>query len=183
MEGNYISIVSNAITNEDGTQRELLRCWPLELRRVFEPIHSARRDLLFLRGQLVQQWNLKYSHTDVILNLRTQNGPSIHLEALSLLVDMSSVSFLAMPADVSTRGTNPGQSSVQNQNRLKSFVCWLFPEIQLSNKYENHAISRERTTEYSQRQQRRFQQQVPIVHAEELFSDDGEEDGEEDSVG
>jgi len=178
MDGHYISIVSNAITNEDGTQKEVLKCWPLELRRVFEPIHSGRNNIAPL-----QQWNLKYSHTDVILNLRTQNGPSIHLEALSLLVDMSSVSFLAMPADVSTRGTNPGQSSVQNQNRLKSFVCWLFPEIQLSNKYENHAISRERTTEYSQRQQRRFQQQVPIVHAEELFSDDGEEDGEADSVG
>ena len=74
MDGNYISIVSNDITNEDGTQKEVLRCWPLELRRSFEPIHSPRNNIAPL-----QQWNLKYSHTDVILNLRTQNGPSIQL--------------------------------------------------------------------------------------------------------
>jgi len=174
MDGNYISIVSNDITNEDGTQQEVLRCWPLELRRVYDAVHSPRNNIAPL-----QQWNLKYSHTDVILNLRTQNGPSIQLEGLSLLVDMNSVSFLAMPADVSTRGTNHGQSSLQNQNRLKTFVCWLFPEIKLSNRYENHAISSERTEHHSQQRQRgRFRPQiVPVVHAEEMFSDEAESVG------
>jgi len=171
MDGHYISIVSNDITNEDGTQQEVLRCWPLELKRVFSPHHSPRNNIAPL-----QQWELRYSHTDVILKLRSPDGPSILLEGLSHLVDLDSVDFVAMPAEVSTRGTMGGESSIKNEDRLKRFVFSMYPDIKLSNSYENHAIAKERT-EYTRRHRRRFQQQVPIVHAEPM------DDGEEDSVG
>ena len=92
---------------------------------------------------------------------------------------MNSVSFLAMPANVSTQGTNPRQSSLQNENRLKTFVGY-FHRNKTSNQYENHAISREQTEYHSQQGQcRQFQPQVvPVAHAEEKFSD-----AEEESVG
>ena len=172
MDLNYISIVKNDITNEDGTI-EVLRVYPEELWRVFEPtcIHSPRNNIAPL-----QQWELRYSHTDVILKLRSPDGPSILLEGLSHLVDLDSVDFVAMPAEVSTRGTMGGESSIKNEDRLKRFVFSMYPDIKLSNSYENHAIAKERT-EYTRRHRRRFQQQVPIVHAEPM---DG---GEEDSVG
>ena len=173
MDGHYISIVSNDITNEDGTQQEVLRCWPLELKRVFSPHHSPRNNIAPL-----QQWELRYSHTDVILKLRSADGPSIMLEGLSLIVDLDSVDFVAMPANITTRGTM-GESSTKNEDRLKTFVCWLFPEIRLTNRYENHAISSERTECHSQQRQRgRFRPQiVPVVHAEAMFSDGPESVG------
>ena len=91
MDGHhYISIMSNRDDGE-GTQGEVLRVFPVELRRVFEPLHSPRNN---------QQWALKYSHTDVILKLRSLDGPSVMLEALSLVVDLDSVDFVAMPANV-----------------------------------------------------------------------------------
>ena len=123
MDGHhYISIMSNRDDGEE-TQGEVLRVFPVELRRVFEPLHSPRNN---------QQWNLKYSHTDVILKLRSPDGPSVMLEALSLVVDLDSVDFVAMPANVSTRGSMGDESSTKNENRLKTFVCWLFPEITVS---------------------------------------------------
>ena len=90
MDGHYISVISNTDDGE-GTQGEVLRVFPVELRRVFEPLHSPRNN---------QQWALKYSHTDVILKLRSLDGPSVMLEALSLVVDLDSVDFVAMPANV-----------------------------------------------------------------------------------
>ena len=166
MDGHhYISVISNRDDGE-GTQNEVLRVFPKELRRVFEPIHSPSNNITPL-----QQWKLRYSHTDVILKLRSPDGPSILLEGLSHLVDLDSVDFVAMPAEVSTRGTMGGESSIKNEDRLKRFVFSMYPDIKLSNSYENHAIAKERT-EYTRRHRRRFQQQVPpIVHAEELFSD------------
>ena len=173
MDGHhYISVISNRDDGE-GTQREVLRVFPESLRRCFEPIHSPSNNVAPL-----QQWVLKYSHTDVILKLRSADGPSIMLEGLSLIVDLGSVDFVAMPANITTRGTM-GESSTKNEDRLKTFVCWLFPEIRLTNRYENHAISSERTEYYSQQRQRgRFRPQiVPVVHAEEMFSDEAESVG------
>lgn len=165
MDGHYISIVSNDITNEDGTQQEVLRVYPEELRRIFEPLHLASNNVTPL-----QQWKLKYSHTDVILNLRAPDGPSIMLEGLSLLVDLNSVDFVAMPANITTRGTM-GESSTKNEDRLKAFVLFLFPEIKLSNRYDNQSIARTRTEYHSQQQRQRFRPQIPVIDADEIFSD------------
>ena len=163
MDGHYISVISNREDGE-GTQQEVLRVYPEELRRIFEPLHLASNNVTPL-----QQWKLKYSHTDVILNLRAPDGPSIMLEGLSLLVDLNSVDFVAMPANITTGGM--GESSTKNEDRLKAFVLFLFPEIKLSNRYDNQSIARTRTEYHSQQQRQRFRPQIPVIDADEIFSD------------
>ena len=75
------------------------------------------------------------------------------LEGLGLVFDLDSVDFVAFPANVTTRGTT-GENSTKNEDRLKRFIFSMYPDMKVSNRYENQAIARERTTGYSQRQRR-----------------------------
>ena len=133
MDGQYLSFVLNDITNEDGTQREL-RVYPIELKRMFEPIHSPANNS--------QQWKLKYSVTDVLVRIRTIDGPIVHLESIKYIVDMSSVHFVALPADVVFDTTDVLEDDDVSWDKVKKIIFLLFPDIKLSNRYENKSIAR-----------------------------------------
>ena len=133
MDGQYLSFVSNDITNDSGTQREVLRVYPAEFRRVFEPLHSAGNN---------SQWKLKYSVTDVLVRIRTIDGPLVHLEAIKYIVDMSSVHFVALPADVVFDTTDVLEDDDVSWDKVKKIIFLLFPDIKLSNRYENRSIAR-----------------------------------------
>ena len=134
MDGQYLSFVSNDMTNEDGTLHEVLKVYPESLRRIFEPIHSPANNNS-------QQWKLKYSVTDVLVRIRTIDGPLVHLESIKYIVDMSSVHFVALPADVVFDTTDVLEDGDVSWDKVKKIIFLLFPDIKLSNRYENKSIA------------------------------------------
>ena len=167
MDGQYLSFVSNHITNEDGTQKEILKVFPKELRRVysFEPIHSPSNNS--------QQWSLKYSQTDVLVRIRTKDGPLVHLEALDFVIDMSSVHIVTKPADVvfDTADILEDEFDV-DWDKIKKIIWGLFPEILLSNFFENKSIvsspPQQEATRILQTPRLRYPPDVPLVDAERV---------------
>ena len=166
MDGQYLSFVSNDIANEDGTLSEVLRVFPESLRRIFEPIHSPSNN--------TQQWSLKYSQTDVLVRIRTKDGPLVHLEALDFVIDMSSVHIVTKPADVvfDTADILEDEFDV-DWDKIKKIIWGLFPEILLSNFFENKSIvssppQQGATTRILQTPRLRYPPDVPLVDAERV---------------
>ena len=147
---NYISILSNSRNNEDGTKVELLRVFPVELIRRFESVHTSWASS--------NQWNLQYAHTDTLVSLRTVDRPKVFMDVWDMIIENpEDVTFLAMPANVSIKWDDDGETQERNMKRM---VCFCFPEIAVSNRYENRRILI--------RNPRYRSPEVPVVDAEEV---------------
>ena len=135
MDSHYISFISESLITEDGLPQELLRVFPVEMRRQFAPIFVENTD-----STSVNQWKLVYSHTDTLVRLYRPDGPAIQVDGLEVILNNSDDAFglIVQPANV----------DFQNQyslNELKRLVLWFFPEIQVNNVYQNRPIATEST--------------------------------------
>ena len=157
MDEYYISFISQSITHEDGTPFEFLRVYPCEMRWQFEPV--------YLKNSYKDEWKLKYSHTDTLVHLRSALGPTIQIDGIESLIDDSDLSMIAQPANVTVEDVSLSGDGVRI---LKKFVLVMFPEIEVTNKYGNKHITRDRPPAALA---------TRIVHT---YSSESEEESEED---
>jgi len=136
MDSHYISFISDSLLTEDGLPLELLRVFPVEMRRQFAPIFVENTD-----STSVNQWKLLYSHTDTIVRLYRPDGPCVLLDGIEAILHNSDDAFnvTVQPANVHIDDV----SFTNNMNELKRLVLWLFPEIQVKNVYQNRPIATE----------------------------------------
>jgi hypothetical protein len=134
MDSHYISFISDSLLTEDGLPLELLRVFPVEMRRQFAPIFVENTD-----STSVNQWKLVYSHTDTLVRLYRPDGPAIQLDGVEAILNNSDDAFglIVQPANVHIDDVS------FNMNELKRLVLWLFPEIQVKNVYQNRPIATE----------------------------------------
>ena len=136
MDSHYISFISDSLLTEDGLPLELLRVFPVEMRRQFAPIFVENTD-----STSVNQWKLLYSHTDTIVRLYRPDGPCVQLDGTEAILHNSDDAFnvTVQPANVHIDDV----SFTNNMNELKRLVLWFFPEIQVKNVYQNRPIATE----------------------------------------
>jgi hypothetical protein len=123
MDSHYISFISDSLLTEDGLPLELLRVFPVEMRRQFAPIFVENTD-----STSVNQWKLLYSHTDTIVRLYRPDGPCVQLDGTEAILHNSDDAFnvTVQPANLH----NDDVSFTNIMNELKRLVFWFYPEIQ-----------------------------------------------------
>jgi hypothetical protein len=136
MDSHYISFISESLITEDGLPQELLRVYPVEMRRQFAPVFVENTD-----STCVNQWKLIYTHTDTIVRLYRPDGPAIQLDGVDAILHKNDDAFglIIQPANVNLHNDYP------SLNELKRLVLWFFPEIQVKNVYQNRPIATEST--------------------------------------
>ena len=136
MDSHYISFISESLITEDGLPQELLRVFPVEMRRQFAPIFVENTD-----STSVNQWKLVYSHTDTLVRLYRPDGPFVQLDGVEAILHNSddALNLTVQPANVNIDDV----SFADNMNELKRLVLWFFPEIAVKNVYQNRPIATE----------------------------------------
>jgi len=128
MNGHYISFKDE---NSDAT--ELLRVYPGELRRQYQPESTDRT--MAVGEFTVQVMHMVYKITDCIVHLRTKNGPTCLSDAISVILDEHDiVKATFMPSNVTI------DVQVDDTEHLKKLIYFLYPDITNTNKYGRHNL-------------------------------------------
>ena len=128
MNGHYISFKDE---NSDAT--ELLRVYPGELRRQYQPESTDRT--MTVHNRAVQVMKMAYQMTDCIVHLRTKDGPVCLSDAISVILEeYDIVKATFMPCNVTIDVT------VNDTEKLKKMVYFFYPSITNTNKYGIHDL-------------------------------------------
>jgi len=123
MNGHYISF-----KHFNDTENELLRVFPVELRRQYMPESTDRTTEI--SGFQCGVMQMSYSTTECIVLLRTKNGPEILSDAISVILDQHEVAkALFMPSNVTI------DVQVDDTEHLKKLIYFMYPNITNTNKY------------------------------------------------
>ena len=128
MNGHYISF-----KDENSDANELLRVFPAELRRQYQP-ESTERTMSF-GGNAVQVMHMVYKITDCIIHLRTKDGPICLSDAISVILEEhEAVNATFMPCNVTIT------IATDNIEIIKKMVYYFYPNIKNTNKYGIHDL-------------------------------------------
>lgn len=128
MNGHYVSF-----KHENDAENELLRVFPVELRRQYMPESTDRTTEI--SGFQCGVMQMSYSTTECIVLLRTKNGPEILSDAISVILDQHDiVKATFMPSNVTI------DVQVDDTEQLKKLIYFLYPDITNTNKYGRHNL-------------------------------------------
>jgi hypothetical protein len=130
MNGHYISF-----KQKNDEENELLRVFPVELRRQYMPESTDRTTEI--SGFQCGVMQMSYSTTECIVLLRTKNGPEILSDAISVILDEHDiVKATFMPSNVTI------DVQVDDTEHLKKVIyfLYLYPDITNTNKYGRHNL-------------------------------------------
>ena len=128
MDGHYISFKL-----ENDEENELLRVYPVELRRTYAPESTERTTEI--AGFEVGVMQMAYKLTDCIVRLRTKSGPKMLSDGIGTILDeYEVVTATFMPADITI------SIGVDEEDLLKKQIFYFFPDILTTNKYGRHNL-------------------------------------------
>ena len=128
MESNYISFKTD---NND--QTELLRIYPCELRRTYQP--EATKQKITVSGIDVFVMKMSYTSTECIVKLRRPNGPNCLVDAIpSILHEHGTVNATFMPCNVTVNVV------CSDTDYLAQLIHYFHPDILTTNKYGSNNL-------------------------------------------
>ena len=128
MEKHYVSFKS-----ENNDQSELLRIFPYELRRKYQPL--ATKQKITVSGIDVFVMKMCYTSTDCIVKLRRPNGPNCLVDAIpSILHEHGTVNAIFMPCNVTIN------VACCDTDYLKKLIYYFYPDILTTNKYGSNDL-------------------------------------------
>ena len=128
MDGHYISF-----KHENDEENEVVRVFPVELRRQYMPESTDRTTEI--SGFQCGVMQMAYQTTECIVLLRTKNGPEILSDAISVILDQHDiVKATFMPSNVTI------DVQVDDTEHLKKLVYFFYPSIKNTNKYGIHDL-------------------------------------------
>ena len=130
MNGHYISF-----KDENDAENELLRVFPVELRRQYMYMPESTDRTTEISGFQCGVMQMSYSTTECIVLLRTKNGPEILSDAISVILDQHDiVKATFMPSNVTI------DVAVDDIEHLKKLIYFMFPNITNTNRYGVHDL-------------------------------------------
>ena len=133
MENCYITI---AKTNQP--EIELVRIFPLELRRIYLPASKIQYNE---NQDPVLVMDISYARTDCIVSMYTMDGPHVLIDSLELICstcDDYSVTF--KPSDIKLNFVVSDDGLNQLIVILKKTIYFLFPNILTTNRFGTHDL-------------------------------------------
>ena len=128
MNGHYISF-----KDENNEGNEILRVFPAELRRQYQPESTER--VMSVGEFKVQVMHMVYKITDCIVHLRTKDGPICLSDAISVILDEhEAVTATFMPCNVTQT------IATDNIDAIKKMVYYFYPNIANTSKYGVHDL-------------------------------------------
>ena len=116
MNGHYISF-----KDENDAENELLRVFPVELRRQYMYMPESTDRTTEISGFQCGVMQMSYSTTECIVLLRTKNGPEILSDAISVILAQHEVAkALFMPSNVTI------DVAVDDIEHLKKLIYFLY---------------------------------------------------------
>ena len=128
MEKHYVSFKS-----ENNDQSELLRIFPYELRRKYQPL--ATKQKITVSGTDVFVMKMSYTSTECLVKLRRPNGPNCLIDAVPVLLnenDMINATF--MPCNVTVNVV------CSDTDYLAQLIHYFHPDILTTNKYGSNNL-------------------------------------------
>ena len=134
MDNHYI-----AFTHENEPKHELLRVYPSELRRQYVPMPGDGTQ--FISGVECTIMRMEYVHSDCIVRLGSRDGAYVLFDAVLVILktyhQLEDIEVTFQPANIKLDSSH---LDLSDANECKKMVQYFFPNINVTNKYENDMI-------------------------------------------
>jgi len=128
MEKHYVSFKS-----ENNDQSELLRVFPCELRRKYQPL--ATKQKITVSGIDVFVMKMSYTSTECIVKLCRPNGQNCLVDAVPVILnDHDTINATFMPCNVTVN------VDCCDTDYLKQLIHYFYPDILTTNKYGSNNL-------------------------------------------
>ena len=134
MEGHYI-----AFTHANESKHELLRVYPSELRRQYVP--TPGQGTQNISGIECTIMRMEYTNSDCIVRLGSRDGAYVLFDAVLVILktyhQLEDIEVTFQPANIKLDSSH---LDLSDANECKKMVQYFFPNINVTNKYENDMI-------------------------------------------
>ena len=134
MEGHYI-----AFTHANESKHELLRVYPSELRRQYVP--TPGQGTQNISGIECTIMRMEYTNSDCIVRLASNNGVPVLFDAVLVILKtyhpLEDIEITFHPANIKLDSSH---LDLSDANECKKMVQYFFPNINVTNQYENDMI-------------------------------------------
>ena len=134
MEGHYI-----AFTHANESKHELLRVYPSELRRQYVP--TPGQGTQNISGIECTIMRMEYTNSDCIVRLGSRDGAYVLFDAVLVILktyhQLEDIELTFQPANIKLDSSH---LDLSDANECKKMVQYFFPNINVTNKYENDMI-------------------------------------------
>ena len=134
MDNHYI-----AFTHENEPKHELLRVYPSELRRQYVP--TPGQGTQNISGIECTIMRMEYTNSDCIVRLGSRDGAYVLFDAVLVILktyhQLEDIEVTFQPANIKLDSSH---LDLSDANECKKMVQYFFPNINVTNKYENDMI-------------------------------------------
>ena len=134
MEGHYI-----AFTHANESKHELLRVYPSELRRQYVP--TPGQGTQNISGIECTIMRMEYTNSDCIVRLGSRDGAYVLFDAVLVILktyhQLEDIEVTFQPANIKLDSSH---LDLSDANECKKMVQYFFPNINVTNQYENDMI-------------------------------------------
>ena len=134
MDNHYI-----AFTHANESKHELLRVYPSELRRQYVP--TPGQGTQNISGIECTIMRMEYTNSDCIVRLGSRDGAYVLFDAVLVILktyhQLEDIEITFQPANIKLDSSH---LDLSDANECKKMVQYFFPNINVTNKYENDMI-------------------------------------------
>ena len=134
MDAHYISF-----THVNDPEHELLRVFPSELRRQYVP--TPGQGTQNISGIECTIMRMEYTNSDCIVRLGSRDGAYVLFDAVLVILktyhQLEDIELTFQPANIKLDSSH---LDLSDANECKKMVQYFFPNINVTNKYENDMI-------------------------------------------